>query len=295
MEQADLIDRRIIHKSSLAAKLRECGAFDLAEPLEECHTQQGFAQCQGCLVVKPFWNRCDNFYCPVCVPRLTHERVQSILWWTKQVSQPKHVVLTIPNTEHITYQQIRQAKSALTKLRHRKIARFWRGGTWSLEITNSGNGWHLHFHLLIDADWIDLDALRAAWADCNSVPVTICWVGDARGEQRIAEATKYVVKGSKLAALPGHDIAECLYALLGHKTFGVFGSLYGKRTEWAKWIAANAIKQSTCSCGCNNWKVYSESEWLWKQTTDAPINWTTARTCPPEDPAQLALRGLPTI
>jgi hypothetical protein len=270
--QAELIATQLIFKASICAKLKEIGAMDIAEPLLDCHTQQGYAQCNGCRKVKPFWNHCDNFYCPVCQPHLARERADSIEWWTKLVEQPKHIVLTARNTDAITFNRVRWFKSCLAKLRRSKLARGWRGGMWSLEVTNEGKGWHLHAHLLVDASWVDGAALSIKWGELVGQEFAIVWVADARKKNYLRELTKYAVKGSQLASWSGLDIAHFVNAFKGNRTFGVFGSLYGKRTQWREWIKSIASDRRKCDCGCSNWSFYSETEWAIHERRQAALS-----------------------
>jgi len=256
-----LFSKRLIYKHSIVAKLRSIGADDMAKPLAKCHTEESFAQCTGCKKVRTFWNRCENFYCPTCQPVLARERAESIRWWVNQIDQPKHIVLTARNTADLTFGQVSRFKAALVKLRRRKIAKAWRGGLWSLEVTNEGRGWHLHAHLLVDAHWIDKGELSRQWGDLVGQDFAIVAIKDARGADYLKEVTKYAVKGSMLAAWQPNDIATFVNAFHGQRTFGVFGSLYGKRTQWRDWLKTLLGSKRKCECGCDTFEVYSADDW----------------------------------
>jgi hypothetical protein len=271
-QQLEFWQLQVLWKEAVALKLYEAGEQALAEPVSFCHTKQGFAQCEGCKAVRTFWNRCDLFYCPMCQPRLAAERKQSVEWWTKQIHQPKHVVLTQRNTGQITFQQVKQAKANLTKLRRSKFAKGWRGGTWSLEITNESRGWHLHFHLLVDANWIDQSQLAIRWGKLVGQSYAVVKVKDCRGAEYLQQIAKYVVKGSDLAKWSAAEVTQFVYALNGQRTFGVFGTLYGKRTQWAEWIKSLRTHGKECACGCTKWKIFTDLEWEWKeQFTQGPL------------------------
>lgn len=285
-QQGALFEQNTIWKDSIAAKLKESGNDDLAEPLRNCHTLQSFARCNGCRAVRTFWNRCDLFYCPTCQTRLTAERRESVEWWTKQVNQPKHVVLTTRNTEVLTFAMVKAFKENLTRLRRSKLARNWHGGMWSLEVTNEGKGWHLHAHLLVDSPWIDASALSIKWGELVGQDYAIVCVKDCRSKSYLQEVTKYAVKGSMLAAWKPDDVLQFVLAFKGQRCFGVFGSLYGKRTEWREWLTSLRTHTNACECGCSKWSIYSKSEWDWLEETAAPI---FSPRPPPESKAQLAL------
>ena len=271
LKQSELWSKTTILKDSIVAKLRSIGADDIAEPLARCHTEQSFAQCNGCQAVKTFWNRCENFYCPVCQPTLAKERALSIGWWTHEVTQPKHVVLTVRNSAHLTQTYVRWFKDCFAKLRRRKFARNWRGGIYSLETTNESRGWHLHLHALIDANWIDPHELSKQWADIVGQDFAIVYVRDARQRDYLKEVCKYAVKGTELASWTPMQIVTFVNAFTGCRTFGVFGSLYGLRTKYADWIRLIAGNRRKCNCGCDQWKIYDEQSWQWKCETYQPI------------------------
>lgn len=281
--QQELLDKRLVLKESIAAKLRSIGANNLAEPLNRCHTEQSWAQCNDCRKVRTFWNRCENFYCPVCQPTLARERTESLEWWVKQISQPKHVVVTVRNTDSISFARYKWFKRCLSKLRRRKFARNWRGGCWNIETTNEGKGWHIHAHLLVDCPWIDPRELSTTWAKIVGQDYAIVWVRDARGADYLREVTKYTVKGSMLASWTPIDIAHFINAVAGQRMFGVFGTLYGKRTEWRDFLKTLRHSKRQCECGCAVWRVFSEQEWLWRQTTDGPA-FTTQPNAPALNP-----------
>jgi hypothetical protein len=257
-----LWSKATIHKNTVAAKLREAARPDDALKLEACHTSYTFAICKKCAVVSKFPNRCDNFFCPECQPRLSQDRKKAVEWWTHEVTQPKHVVLTVQNVPVLTAGHVREFRKWFTRLRRSKFARHWIGGFYSIEVTNEGRGWHLHMHCLIDAKWIDSFGLSAAWSKATNGLGRIVKVKDARKTDYLAEVTKYVVKGVMLAAWPKQDIVTFIDAFRGVRTFGVFGSLYGKRTEFREWWKFIRDSKPVCNCGCSDMHYLSELEFI---------------------------------
>lgn len=266
-EQRLLWSKQTIFKSTIVAKLRSVKAHDLAEKLDDCHTKVTVAQCTGCRSVSKFYNRCELFYCPECQPRLARERKESVEWWTKTIPQPKHVVLTVRNVDTITKSYVQWFKACFSKLRRMKFARNWQGGFYRLEVTNEGRGWHLHLHALIDAKWIDSGQLAKKWGDIVGQDFAIVKVKDVREKSYLEEVTKYAVKGSELAGWQASDIRAFIEAFSGVRTFGVFGSLYGKRTEWREWLDSLQADGFRCKCGCDSFKFYDENEWEWHEAT----------------------------
>jgi len=256
-----LLDKRTTQKLSIIAKLKSVGAGHLAGKMHECHTEQSWAQCTGCKKTRTFWNHCDLFFCPVCQPGLAKERAESIEWWSTQIEQPKHIVLTARNSTAITARHVAWFRACIAKLRRRKFARNWRGGTWSLEVTNEGRGWHLHAHLLVDCVRVDIPALCEAWAHLVGQDYVIVKVKDCRGLDYVREVTKYAVKGSDLAKWSGDQIVDFIYAFRAGKNFGVFGALHGLRTKMRDFLDSLKDGRGKCECGCKTWEVFSASEW----------------------------------
>lgn len=252
---------RTLQRDAICRALEGVGRLELTEGIGTCHTEQVFKMCDGCKRTSTFWNRCEQKFCPICSSRLARERRESVEWWCKQITQPKHVVLTARNTDTITKAHVLAFKEAFARLRRRKLARNWIGGFYSLEVTNEGRGWHLHLHALINARFIDSRALAQLWAELIGQTFAIVKVIDAREKSYLQEVTKYAVKGTELATWSGTDIAALFDAFDGVRTFGVFGSLYSKRTEFADYLKQLHGDAPACECGCTQFSVLTENEY----------------------------------
>ena len=261
-EQQEFWSAHTVQKNTVAAKLRSAGEVSYSRTLEDCHSTWTIATCGDCGRQQRFPNRCDNFYCPECMPRLAHEREKSISWWVAEISQPKFVTLTCQNLPDLTTNHIQQFKAWWNKLRRRKFARGWRGGFYSLEVTNRGRGWHLHLHALVDAHWIDGSQLAREWSDITNGLGEIVKVKDARGKEYLERVKSYIVKPEQLATWSADKIVTFIQAFDGCRTFGVFGSLYGKRTQFADWLKTLKEAKPRCSCGSNHVTYTSEAEAL---------------------------------
>lgn len=269
LSQGVMWEREITWQQSILAKLRSLGKVSLAGKMAECHTIKTVKVCTSCRKHSTFYNRCEKFFCPVCAPRLARERKESIEWWTRQVSQPKHLVLTVRNTLDLTKPYVLFIKEALAKLRRNKVMSSVKGGFYSMEVTNEGRGWHLHFHLLIDTPWLCMPELSQVWGKLVGQDYAIVKIKDCRGSEYLKEVTKYAVKGNDLAKLSAESIAEFIEAFSGVRFFGVFGSLYGKRTEWRAWIESLQEIKPVCECGCNTWRLLSPEQALWEEEIGA--------------------------
>jgi hypothetical protein len=261
-EQREFWREQTAYKNSIAAKLREVGMHEDAASLENCHSYYTVAVCGDCGQVRRFPNRCDQFFCPECNHHLTADRTSQVEWWVKTIRQPKHVCLTIKNVPDITPLHIDELRGFFTKLRHRRFARNWKGGFYSLQVTHNKKGWHLHIHAVVEAQWIDHAGLNDAWASITRGAGKITAVRDCRAKGYLRKVTGYVARGSDLSKWPAQTIAECINAFRGRRTFGVFGCLFGMRAEFAEWIAELKAKHPRCDCGSCNVKYFSETEYI---------------------------------
>ena len=257
-------------REHVAEKLRTFGEWQLADKLDHCGSLWSVSSCNGCGKVKRFANRCDLFWCPSCAPHLSKRRRKAVEGWALMVRQPKHVVLTCSNLRYLTLASVRRFKQAFSRLRRSEFAKGWRGGCYTLEVTNESRGWHLHLHALIDADWIDKFTLAKTWARLIGQEFSIVHVRDCREREYLAEVTKYVVKGSEMIKWSGHELVEFINAFTGVRTFGAFGSLFKLRAAYAAWLECNAEPEFRCECGCTQFTIQSESEYEWSKLTHDP-------------------------
>lgn len=251
---------------TIAAKLHIVGMDLEAAGIRQCCQTFTVRTCKGCLDRRILPNHCDKFFCPKCQSRIARRRKSQVEWWTKLISQPKHVVLTVRNSDYLDANYIKACKDALVKLRRSKLARNWRGGCWSLEVTNEGRGWHVHFHLLIDAHWIDSKELALKWASLVQQDFAIVKVKDVRRADYLKEILKYAVKGSVLASWSPVQIRDFINALRGCRTFGIFGQLYGHRQAWKAVLDSLDTANHTCPCcGKSDFQYLDETEFRWRQ------------------------------
>jgi hypothetical protein len=156
------------------------------------------------------------------------------------------VVLTVKNWSVINKEKVKWLKQCFSKLRRRKVAASWKGGFYSLETTNNGKGWHVHLHVLVDSKWFDARKLSESWADITGQQTASTIVKDARGDSYLQELLKYAVKGTDLLRWSPADVASWIDAFDGVRTFGIFGSLYGRQQEWKE--AMEALHEESCLC-----------------------------------------------
>jgi hypothetical protein len=106
--------------------------------------------------------------------------------------------------------------------------------------------------------------LSEKWQHVTNGLGRIVHVSDARQKNYLAEVTKYAVKGVQLAAWSPEQIATFLDAFDGVRTFGVFGSLYAIRTQFAEWFKSIRDAKPPCKCGCSEAHYFTEAQFLEK-------------------------------
>jgi hypothetical protein len=251
----------------LAGKLRAGGLDALAERFEGCHSQRTIIQCSGCAKISEFWNRCDTFYCPQCSPALSKKRLDGLMFFVDAMERTKHIVLTFKNVTRLTADYLSECKAKLGRFRRRKIFAGAKSGMWAMEVTNNGNGWHVHFHLVVDCAWIPVRELSAQWEKVCGDGSKVVWIEDATRGGLKANLPRYVCKYASKGFRPqdwsGEQFCEFVTAVADGRTFGVFGSLLGKRKEWREWLREHVASKKKCSCGCSLKKYFSPLEWDW--------------------------------
>lgn len=237
----------------------------LAESMRDCGVRRQVFECVNCGRVRISYHHCDLHWCPRCQRKLAARRAEAIEWWAGQVRNPIHVVLTVRNTDRLSRQYLAWFKRCLQKLRRRKICRRWRGGLWSIEITNEGRGWHVHAHLLVDAPYTDAPELARVWGELVGQDFAIVKVQRVRGNDYVREASKYTVKGDDLLRWSHQDVRDYVAATHRARMFGTWGNLRCRNAEWKRYVERTRTAGDPCECGCITWIRWDETEWEWEQ------------------------------
>lgn len=133
-----------------------------------------------------------------------------------------------------------------------------RGGCISVEITNEGNGWHLHSHWLLDVDWLEMAEVSQAWGKLVGQEFSICKVKHVQDTEYLQEVSKYVVEGSELAKWPCEQINEFVRACRGVRFFFSFGSMFKLAPLIRAELEAQKPEPPTCDCGESDFMYESE-------------------------------------
>lgn len=256
--QLDLVTPEQIWQRSLLAKVSGLIPWQVEEHLRRCGNEECYKTCRDCGEWQTFSYKCCLKFCPLCNWRIARDRAQLLRFWSFEIKQPKHVVLTVRNFPVLTRSRIRAVGKAFSKLRRNKVWKDVKGGCVSTEITNEGRGWHLHLHIMVDARWVDAARLAIVWGQLVGQDFGIVKVKDCRGMEYLGEVTKYVVKPAELASWKPEEIAQFIHAIKGIRFFAAFGTLFAVARRIKAQIHAAKPPAQPCKCGCSSFRFDTE-------------------------------------
>jgi hypothetical protein len=257
-EQEKLFEAETIHKLSIQAKLIHAGAREFCaeknkkwmQNFEKCENEKYVQMCEACLRVRELKYRCSLKWCPCCNWRVSLKRRELMERMTQGIYDCKHVVLTQRNFTTPLLPKIRESRKNLAKIRRQKFMEKMTGGCASLEFTNEKKGWHLHWHLIVQAAFISSGLLAIEWGRLVGQEYAIVKIMPVDEVSYLQEICKYIVKGSELASWTPGQILEFVTAIDGTRCFSTFG----KFRELQKFARAliECEKPDAPSCECGN-------------------------------------------
>lgn len=258
-QQPVLIENREVFKRTLESKLPGLFSGRQMENFLKCGREEIFSTCKNCGTFEKFYFACNRKWCPLCNWKISNQRAAHLRLWSQTIAQPKHLVLTMRNFPVLTRSKIRAFQKALLALRRTKLFEQVKGGCASLEITNEGNGWHLHAHCLLDCRWLPADQIAITWGKLIGQEFGIVKVKDVRGTDYVQEISKYVAKGSELAGWEPDLLLQFITAIKGCRFFCTFGSLRAKAKEIKRAVLALKGPGKVCACGCSQFIYETEA------------------------------------
>jgi len=187
-------------------------------------------ECKACghTFAVPVW--CGDRLCPICARR-------------RQVKYQKYLQLKVKNEKNLknlrfitfTVKNRDSLKAAFYDLHHAikrlKDRDIWKknilGGCYSLEVTKSNKGWHVHVHIVAEGNYIPQKDLSEAWkkvTDSNSYIVDIRKVHNY--EQFQKELSKYPFKPADAKTWSKEIKKEFNDFMFNRRLFTKFGSWY---------------------------------------------------------------------
>lgn len=184
----------------------------------------------------------QHLVCPLCAIRRGAKALGAYLarWEVIQQERPELrpylVTLTVKNGDDLEERQTHLTRSLRRLLdRRRYFNAGTRGAPWTelckaqgavytLELTNKGNGWHPHCHMIVlGASQIDQQALSAEWHSITGDSMVVDVrpiVGDP--SEGFMEVFKYAVKFSDLSLEDNWQAARILKGKRLLNSFGLF-------------------------------------------------------------------------
>jgi len=259
-EQPELLKAHDLHHEQIRMALE--GRFETNQfwNFSKCGREKIFKTCRGCHGVESFEYACSLKWCPRCQWKITARRREMLAAWVKRITQPKHLVLTQKNFPILTPSRLRAHQKSLTKIRRLKCWKAVKGGCVSIEITNEGEGWHLHSHWLLDVRWLDMPEISREWGRLCGQEFAIVKIMDCRDSEYLQEVTKYVCEGSEMAKWPPEQIHEFVAAIRGRRFFFPFGSLFKLGREIRAEIKEARPAAQPCACGCKDFIFETEEQ-----------------------------------
>lgn len=259
-EQRQLLQPEEIYHQEVISKLAGRWQTNQFENLVRCGHEKLFRTCRCCGAVETFEYRCDLKFCPRCQWRISKRREEKIRTWAQHIKQPKHLVLTQKNFPVLTKRVIRDHQKNLARFRRSKAFAEVRGGCVSVEITNEGNGWHLHSHWLLDVDWLDMVAVSKTWGELVGQSFAIVKVKDVRAKDFVHELCKYLAKGSEIASWAPDHIHQFVEAIRGRRFFFSFGALFKAGAKIREQLAFMKRSPEPCECGSREFTFEDERQ-----------------------------------
>ena len=257
VKDADIFCRSILGK--LQSAIRENPPSEKAarhiKNFELCGQKEMVLMCELCGTTKKIRNRCSLKWCPRCAQAVSFKRRELMTKLTAGCFGVKHVVLTQRNFYTDLVAEIGLARKRFAKILRQKIFSKVRGGCSSIELTNERKGWHLHFHLLMDAGFVDAKELSVAWGGLVGQDYAIVKVIPVEEKSYVQEVCKYVVSAQELAKWTGEQILQFIEALAGRQMFSTFGSFRGMKKIAKLAIEFEKLEEEPCACGCAQWII----------------------------------------
>jgi plasmid rolling circle replication initiator protein Rep len=270
LKKPDKRELLIEKRAQLIETLKDEGAHDLAAVLRRCSEPLDLC-CVTCGSRKRVETGCRKRWCPVCSRKIAAAKCARYALALRRMQWPLFVTLTVRSRSYAE-ESVRELVAAFFAFRRRK---WWKdcdikGGIRGVEITHGAGGWHPHLHILMDCEWLAVNApkirmgdtkevkkmkLKAAqkelteeWANHTGQEISICWVKRA-DKSTLREVIKYTVDPDDLIKADGWA-AEAIRCMRHTRATQAWGSCHGIAAE-AK--ALEMEEKPRCQCpGCED-------------------------------------------
>lgn len=177
-------------------------------------------------------HHCHDRFCEACQMARRHTIQRNLIPLVEE-GRTLHIVLTQKSSDRDLAKSIKKLYADAAKLRRRP---FWQnrvaGGSQTLEVTfnTDTREWHPHLHLLVRAEWLQLQDLSQEWltvtGDSHRVHVSLV----RSNASAVREVTKYLGKITHRSYEQDTDaMIEAVIALKGTRLITTFGIWRGKK------------------------------------------------------------------
>jgi hypothetical protein len=206
--------------------------------------------CAGCghqLVVPVY---CKNRFCPVCSKRRTkivRHRMKALFGQIRLTDRYRLSMLTLTmRSMKDPTSMADQIVHCFRRLRQRKVfSRACRGGVYVLEVKQNDQGWHIHIHAVIVADFIPWKWLRRTWQQISGAPGI--HIETIPKDRALLYITKYISTVEK-----GTDAGQAATALRDKRLFQCFGEFHDMLKPY------NPPRFPCPRCSSNLWSTFRE-------------------------------------
>lgn len=208
-----------------------------ATNLLECRKYAWFYYNEKTGRVRCVANACRLRWCPICSRARFNLIRHSVQDWLQSVRNPKLLTVTLRHNSLSLSQQVSRLYTAFRNFRrHKNIRLPVRGGIWFFQVTRGkGDGdWHVHFHILLDSDFIPKQSLSLEWliATGDSFIVDIRKINEP---EKVSEyVARYCSRPAKLSEFSETDQDEMFNTLHGKRLYGSFGTGHNCRLQTQK-------------------------------------------------------------
>ncbi|OPZ64612.1 MAG: Replication protein [Firmicutes bacterium ADurb.Bin506] len=243
----------------MAARLRKCG-----QPMS--------LWCQECGHEHTCETKCSRKWCPSCAPKRGNARADRLRVLIGSMRWPLHVTLTVPNIAYgeCSRGMMRDLMVAFRRLRRLQLWKLnVKGGVYGMEVTDSGNGYHPHLHVVIDCRWLALhtkapvggeskeqlkskykaaaEELQAAWQFATGFNEHLSIKSRRCDSNAASEILKYALKSEDAVKLQGR-LGDVFRAMDAVRMCQPFGSVRGVK------VPTDQTRKLMCPNGHSEWQ-----------------------------------------
>lgn len=220
-------ERAISANRKMAGALREYGETDLARDLKRCGVSKQLWVCGDCGDTSYVDYSCRKRICALCAWKQAKERATQVEQLFKTMSKPKWLTLTMERANDLG-SGVRKIRQAFSKWRRLKsIKKRIRGGIYQIECKPKADGWHVHLHVLIDAEFIPKPIIWRTWAySLNQKIASVDIQGNLSGSKVAHYICKYATKPHEISAENADAALDYLDTLTNQRLFGTFGNCH---------------------------------------------------------------------